>query len=150
MGKGRKPELSDWFQSEECERIIELSRQGYSIKRIAEITGVKYSRVTYARRLKGFKSDRPFGTDGIDYNDSKFATHKQPETTQEYNQTRKQESESRLAFLLLDKGFSYLGGYEGLHKKSEIKMSCLVCGGTFIRHDSTSLFKSKRVVCPYC
>ena len=72
MKTGRKPELSDWFQSEECERIIELSKQGYSIKRIAEITGVKYSRVTYVRRLKGFKSDRPFGTDGIKYSDNEL------------------------------------------------------------------------------
>lgn len=147
MRTGRKPELSDWFQSEECERIIELSRQGYSIKRIAEITGVKYSRVTYARRLNGFKSERQFGTSGIDYTDSKVATHKQSKTTQEYNQRKKQDKENRLALLLLEKGFLYIGGYDGRY--STITVSCTTCGGTFTRYADMRK-ETQTLKCPLC
>ena len=148
MRTGRKPELTDWFKSDECKRVIDLSKQGYSISRIAELTGVKYSRVVYARRLNGFKSERQFGTSGIDYTDSKVATHKRPETTQKYNQTRKQESESRLALFLLDKGLLYISGYDG--RGSKVKVCCTVCGTTFTKHYDGHFKKRKTLECPFC
>ena len=145
MGKGRKPELTDWLQSDECNRIIELSKQGYSVGRIAEMTGIKKSRINYARRLKGFKSDRAFGTDGIDYKDSKFATH---EVSQEHNQKTKQESESRLALFLLDKGLLYISGYDG--RNSKVKVCCTVCGTTFTKYYDGHFKDRKTLECPFC
>lgn len=145
---GRKP--AEWYKSEECEKALELIEKGYSIGRVAEILGVGKPKINYAKRLYGVKSVRGFTTSEINYNDSRFAEHKQANITQDYNKRRKQESESQLAFLLLDKGFFYVGGYDGLHGKSDIKLSCLVCGGTFTRHDCVSLFKANQIQCPYC
>jgi hypothetical protein len=145
MGRGRKPD--EWYKSEECERVVKLAKEGYSEGRIAEIVGIKKSRVMYAKRLFGIKGVRKFTTSGITYNDSLLAKH---EHSNSGNEKRKQESESQLAFLLLDKGFFYVGGYDGLHGKSDVKLSCLVCGGTFTRHDCVSLFKANQIQCPYC
>ena len=145
MRTGRKPELTDWFKSDECKRVIDLSKQGYSIKRIAEITGVKYSRVTYARRLNGFKSERQFGTSGIDYTDSKVAKH---EHSNLGNERRKQESESRLALFLIDKGLLYISGYDG--RGSKVKVCCTVCGTTFTKHYDGHFKNRKTLECPFC
>ena len=138
MGKGRKPELSDWFQSEECERIIELSKQGYSIKRIAEITGVKYSRVTYVRRLKGFKSDRPFGTDGIKYSDNELVGN--------MDETIKKQYTEEVALKLKGFGYTFLGFYR--YQKQGYKVvlvKCDTCGEPFTR--GVNFFPS---ACPWC
>ena len=150
MGRGRKPELTDWFESAECNKIIELSKQGYSVGRISELTGIKKSRINYARRLKGFKSDRAFKTNGIHYGNSKLcALHKTTNNFEAYNKNKKQESESRLAFLLLEKGFFYIGGYDG--RDSTIKIGCTVCGGTFTRCCDTRYIKRlNNLDCPLC
>ena len=148
MGRGRKPD--EWYKSQDCEKALELIEKGYSVSRVAEMLGVGKPKINYAKRLYGVKSVRGFTTSGINYNDIRFAEHKQANITQDYNKRRKQESESRLAFLLLDKGFFYIGGYDGLHGKSDVKLSCLVCGGTFTRHDCVSLFKANQIQCPYC
>ena len=148
MGRGRKPD--EWYKSEECERVVELAKEGYSEGRIAEIVGIKKSRVVYAKRLFGIKGARGFTTSGIKYNDLRFAEHKQANITQDYNKRRKQESESRLAFLLLDKGFFYIGGYD--RRNSTIKIGCTVCGGSFARCCDTQFLNHgvETLECPIC
>lgn len=143
MGRGRKPD--EWYKSEECKRVVELAKEGYSEGRIAEIVGIKKSRVMYAKRLFGLKGARKFTTSGITYNDSLLAKH---EHSNLGNERRKQESESQLAFLLLDKGFLYIGGYDG--KNSTIEIGCTVCGGTFTRYCDVNFKRKDAIECPIC
>ena len=151
MGRGRKPELTDWFQSDECNKIIELSKQGYSVGRIAELTGVNKSRINYARRIKGFKSERAFKTDGIVYKEKWFALHKQALACQDRNLKTKLRKESNLAYDLDRIGFDYIGGYSGLN--SHIKVRCRVCNGTFTRYcdrDFRDRVQWNQIECPCC
>lgn len=146
MKTGRRPD--EWYKSKDCEKALELIEKGYSIGRVAEMLGVGKPKINYAKRLYGVKSVRGFTTSGIKYNDLRFAEHKQADTAQDYNKRKEQESERRLALFLFEKGFLYIGGYEG--RGSTITIRCATCGETFTRYYELKLIYKDEVVCPCC
>lgn len=118
--------------------IVEMYESGKEQKEIVETTGQTYCVVRYWLKKKGvFESER-------------FERGQHREGAERTNTLKKQEAESRLAFLLLEKGFLYVGGYEGKNHKNEIRIACSVCGGEFIRRDAKSLFNADVIECPCC
>lgn len=65
------------------------------------------------------------------------------------NEERKRKAENRIALFLLEKGFSYIGGYDG--KYSTLKVACPKCGEVFSQYyDPKVLFKRAQLNCPCC
>jgi len=149
MKTGRRPD--EWFKSEECKRVVELAKEGYSEGRIAEIVGIKKSRVTYVKRLFGIKGAREFTTSGIKYEEKWYALHKQAIACQDRNTKTKLTKESHLAFDLDSIGFDYLGGYSG--RNSHIEIRCRTCNGTFTRYADRQFkvrVQNNQIECPCC
>ena len=113
--------------------IVEMYQSGKEQKEIVETTGQTYCVVRYWLKKKGiFNPERRQHGNGNGFN--------------EYNKVKEQEAESRLAFLLLEKGFFYLGKAE---KTRFVRMSCLTCGGTFERYNDRH-FRESAIECPIC
>jgi 5-methylcytosine-specific restriction endonuclease McrA len=112
--------------------IVEMYLSGKEQKEIVEATGRDFAFVRYWLKKKGiFNPERRQFKARFD---------------QSYNRMKEQEAESRLAFLLLEKGFFYIGKAE---KKKTIVLSCLVCGGTFERYNDPH-FRESAIECPHC
>lgn len=117
--------------------IVEMYQSGKEQKEITETLNLSWCVVQYWLKKKGI------------YNPNRFKRGNHRFGTQQYNQQRKQESESELALSLFEKGFGYLGGYKNCHK-SEIRIGCFVCGGEFVRKDVRTLLKADAIECPIC
>ena len=120
------------------QQIVDMYSAGKSQKEIVEATGQTYCVVRYWLKKKNL------------YDPSRRCrnTASAMQGIQKYNEHQKQEAETRLAFSLLEKGFAYLGGYNG-KKDSEIRLSCLRCGKEFARHDLGWLLNGN-IECPFC
>lgn len=126
-------------EPEYVSRIVELYKSGKEQKEITEITGQTYCVIRYWLKKKGLYDPNRRQT---------WAVHSM-QGVQKCNTQSKQEAETRLALFLLEKGFSYLGGYDGRY--STVQIACPQCGGTFSRYyDPKFLFKQKQIRCPIC
>ena len=111
--------------------IVEMYLSGKEQKEIVEVTGRDFAFVRYWLKKKGiFNPER----------------RKHGNSFIQYNQVKEQEAESRLAFLLLEKGFFYIGKAE---KERRIILSCLVCGESFERFNDKH-FRESAIECPHC
>ena len=128
-------------EPEFVQKIIDMYSSGIEQKEITERTGQTYCVVRYWLKKKGLydPNRRQTGTvhamQGLD-------PHNQA------NEARKQDAENRLAQYLLDKGFSYLGGYDG--KYSTFQVACQKCGGVFSQYYDSPFLKRKNITCPCC
>lgn len=120
------------------QQIVDMYSAGKNQKEIVETTGQKYSVVRYWLKKKNL------------YDPGRRQTWKAHamQGVQKYNEQLKQEAETRLAFSLIEKGFAYLGGYDG--RESSIKLSCLSCGNEFTRCADKQFKNSKTIECPFC
>lgn len=115
--------------------IVEMYLSGKEQKEIVEATGQSYYVVRYWLKKKGiYNPERRQSGNG----------NSKPDQT--YNRMKEQEAESRLAFLLLEKGFFYIGKAE---KERRIILSCLVCGESFERYNDRH-FRESAIECPHC
>ena len=105
---------------------------GKEQKEIVEATGQSFNVVRYWLKKKGI------------FNPERRQGNYKP--VQTYNRMKEQEAETRLAFLLLEKGFFYIGKAE---KERTVILSCLVCGESFERYNDRH-FRESAIECPHC
>lgn len=116
--------------------IVDLYSNGVEQKEITERTGQTYCVVRYWLKKKGL------------YDPNRRAHN--IESAQSTRVTsQKQEAENRLTQFFLDKGFSYISGYDG--KYSTLQIACQKCGEIFSQYyDPKYLLKREQIKCPHC
>ena len=124
------------IEPEYVQQIVNMYSAGIEQKEITEATGQTYCVVRYWLKKKGLY-------------DPKRRQHvlEPAHKAIKVNEERKREAETRLARSLLEKGFTYIEGYNG--KNSHIKVSCLTCGVSFTKYVE-SVSKLKTISCPIC
>lgn len=128
-------------EPEFVQTIIDMYSSGIEQKEITERTGQTYCVVRYWLKKKGLydPNRRQTGTvhamQGLD-------PHNRA------NEARKQDAENRLAQYLLDKGFSYIGGYTS--KECHIQIACQKCGEVFTTFYDAHIYEKDTIICPSC
>ena len=106
------------------QQIVDMYSSGKNQKEIVETTGQTYYVVRYWLKKKGlYDSER-----------------------RQSGSSRKRPNLEKIALKLMSEGFAYLGGYE--NSKSNIDVSCLVCGKVFKRNAHE--IPKHITVCPFC